>query len=316
MTEKQQTESRPSSAHPTSEEMGGVWLAVSEFMGSTPGFLVSDAKNVHRPIAFVIDGDYPIASEQAIDVAWNIACDPDSALWRHCIDLRQYGYPDSRAPMPGGLYGMLCTPVDEQNRPVGDELRFEPFCPFHLRRQQQEAVRIGGWTRATLPPVRSPDDSLYEELSSWHDVASGIDPNHPLVAKLDAATENMAGNDEHFDFNASMARRVRNEFIMHPDAGKLLNCWKPSETGVNPEQQDHFYFGRMFVHSLVVTADRKHRILANLQYESIETFQPLAIRILEGARLKDVTTAIDQAKAYLEKHWVSLILGYDVPREA
>lgn len=94
----------------------GIWCAFS-YDNCLVGYLVTEAGNLNRPIAFV-DTTYGRAPE-GFSIAREIRNFYLREPWRamiaddiSVIDLSPYAYPDSRAPMPGFVFGLRCVPAD------------------------------------------------------------------------------------------------------------------------------------------------------------------------------------------------------------
>ena len=118
---------------------GQVWKA-SDFQGCFTGYLVTDAGNLDRPIAYVdASGAWELSEEEALAVAEKIAADPRTAGYQRCIDLRAYGYDDSRLPTPAFVYALWCEPVGDD---AGVQpMHPSPFCKFRaLTLKEQEAA--------------------------------------------------------------------------------------------------------------------------------------------------------------------------------
>lgn len=124
-------ETEPETASP--RKVPDVLKAV-DFRDHQVGWLVVADENPDRPIAFVHAGK----GNEGFHKATDIANDPQliySGQGPNCVDLRPYGWPDSRDPMPAFVYGLRLFRVDY----TGDctnavELECAPPCRFRAAR--------------------------------------------------------------------------------------------------------------------------------------------------------------------------------------
>lgn len=145
---------------------GQVWKAY-DFQQCVAGYLITAENDLDRPIAFIDSTEIGgIGDAGARAIAEEIARNFTTAGNGRCIDLRAFGWNDSREPMPGWVYGLACEPLDADLD--FDEMRTpRPFCRFLASRMQQQAPN--------LAPVDSVD--LFEPAVQQN----GGSPNRPTV---------------------------------------------------------------------------------------------------------------------------------------
>lgn len=103
------------------------------------GYLITEADNLHRPLAFVdcVDcGDADgfevakIVSDCFPRQAWRASCAEEEVS---VIDLASFGWPESVQPMPAFIYALRCTPAGPEGKGIDgapEPREPRPWCRF------------------------------------------------------------------------------------------------------------------------------------------------------------------------------------------
>lgn len=129
---------------------GQVWKAYDKDT-TFDGYLVTTENDINRPIAYVCpsNGLHDMSHADAEGLAEIVAAAPSRAVDPRVIDLRAYGYEDSRLATPAFLYGLRCEPLTEDREPEY-MVSPRPFCRFMLQELREREANV---PRADAPDL-------------------------------------------------------------------------------------------------------------------------------------------------------------------